>query len=225
MSRCPLQSCDKGKHHKKSKHRKKQNSNCCSSNSSSSSSSSSSCSARKRHRLWKHLKSKDCSSSSSSSTSCSVRRRRRLREKRKHNNVDSDDSISSTSSDGYFINGHHVQSLRISVASPQIHQEEAKINQVDSKSSENKNISSVKINALGVSMDNLKSSIVDNIADNASKHCSICWENEKCIVLIRCGHLFCFKCIYSVFINAESRELICPTCRQSAVDIMRIFAD
>ena len=40
--------------------------------------------------------------------------------------------------------------------------------------------------------------------------CSVCGTNEKSVVLTKCFHTFCKKCID---INIQVRDRKCPTCR------------
>ena len=54
--------------------------------------------------------------------------------------------------------------------------------------------------------------------------CSVCNNEEKTVVLSKCFHTFCKKCIDK---NIEIRDRKCPSCRIkfSAEDVKTLFWD
>ena len=69
--------------------------------------------------------------------------------------------------------------------------------------------------------------LMDNAAgdseqnDNMANECTVCLEKPCDSVVYTCGHVcMCFECAINI---KESRDPLCPICRQDIKDVIRIF--
>ena len=49
-----------------------------------------------------------------------------------------------------------------------------------------------------------------------SKECPICFNNIKTLVVLNCGHAFCFECSKSIVVT-------CPMCRKYITNKIKVF--
>lgn len=59
----------------------------------------------------------------------------------------------------------------------------------------------------------------DNPTTNKKYQCGICYDNEKCIVLIPCGHTYCWDCT-NKSLKVKNK---CPVCRKKITDVNKLF--
>ena len=59
----------------------------------------------------------------------------------------------------------------------------------------------------------------DKPTDNEDLQCKICFENERRIAVVDCGHTMCGDCAKQTVVNTG----VCPYCRQKAVNVIKLF--
>ena len=59
----------------------------------------------------------------------------------------------------------------------------------------------------------------DKPTDNEDLQCKICFENERRIAVLDCGHTMCGDCTKQTVVNTGE----CPYCRQKAVSVIKLY--
>lgn len=59
-----------------------------------------------------------------------------------------------------------------------------------------------------------------NLLEEGTTDCKVCWERAINCVLYTCGHMcLCYECAMTI----RSEKGLCPICRQVIVDVVRIY--